>query len=870
MTAADGWDMPKHAGNEAVGAGSDAVAGVRPERAHRSGSIALVLALAGVLVGAALALSLIASEKAQPLIMGLLALLSVVGVFALFAGAVGIIEFSGKTQPNDLTKLISDTSSEGMVVVEVDGRVAYANPSYLRLSGAHSLAEVRVVERLFTGTPDVSEAIYRLAQAARDGRGAVEEMRLSPPLGAFEGAAWYRVKVRPVDRPGRRRASLWSVADVTRERERQENIFQELQHAIDYLDHAPAGFLSVDSTGEVVYVNATLAGWLDYDLAQFGSGGLKITDIVPGDGAALLGSVAGGAGEVRTEIHDLDLRKRGGQSLPVRVFHRVAFGYDGSPGPSRTLVLNRSAGEDVAEGQRAAEVRFARFFNNTPLAIATITREGRLARTNGPFARLFGAYFKGQDASEPRSILAVAAERERPALLTAVEAAAEGRGDIPPIEIALDGEGNRSARFFVTSSERDGDEGEVAIIYALDTTEQKALEAQFAQAQKMQAVGELAGGVAHDFNNVLQGILGYADLLLVNHRPTDPSFQDIMQIKQNANRAAGLVRQLLAFSRRQTLRPQVMHFGEVLSDLSMLLKRLLGERIALDVRHGRDLWPVKADLTQFEQVVVNLAVNARDAMPEGGKLAIRTRNVPAADAEGVGNPPMPAADHVLIEIEDSGTGIPQEIIDKIFQPFFTTKEVGKGTGLGLSMVYGFVKQSGGFIFCDSKVGAGTTFRIYLPRFAGEEADTAAEAAQAAKKEQAGQPPVQQTGADLTGQGTVLLVEDEEAVRAFGARALSQRGYTVLEAASGVDALEVVAAHEGSIDLIVSDVVMPEMDGPTLLKELRQRGITAKIVFVSGYAEEAFRKNLPEGEEFGFLPKPFSLKQLIEAVKAHFV
>ncbi len=858
MTVLDGSGMAKRTGQDGT-----VNAGKSVHRTPRSGSAALLLVLAGVLVGAAIALSLLATEKAQPLIVGLLALLAVVGVFALFAGAVGIIEFSGRALRNDLTKAIADSALEGMLVVDSDGRVIYANQAYLKIAGTNGTENLPTVERLLTGASDVSEAIYRLAQAARDQKAAAEEVRLSPPLGAVEGVAWYRVKVRPVERASGRQTTLWTVADISRERERQENVFQELQHAIDYLDHAPAGFMSVDAGGDVVYMNATLANWLDYDLAQFGSGGLSLADLVPGDGAALLAAVTGGAGEVRTEIHDLDLRRRTGQSLPVRLFHRVAFGYDGMPGASRTLVLNRSAGEDVAEGQRAAEVRFARFFNNTPLAIAAINRYGRIARTNGPFARLFGPVFKGMDASEPRSILAVVAERDREGLTEAIAAAAEGKGEIAPLDLALAGDGAKSARFFVSSVEHEEDDGEAAIVYAIDTTEQRALELQFAQAQKMQAVGELAGGVAHDFNNVLQGIMGYADLLLVNHRPTDPSFQDIMQIKQNANRAAGLVRQLLAFSRRQTLRPQVMNFGEVLSDLTMLLKRLLGERVELDVRHGRDLWAVRADLMQFEQVVVNLAVNARDAMPEGGKLSIRTRNMPSEESAALNYPAMQVADYVLVEIQDTGTGIPQDIIDKIFQPFFTTKEVGKGTGLGLSMVYGFVKQSGGFVFCDSVVGEGTTFRIFLPRHAGDEAEEQAGGTQPGPAEPAVRPPQP----DLTGNGTVLLVEDEEAVRAFGARALAQRGYTVLEAASGVEALQVVEEHDGSIDLIVSDVVMPEMDGPSLLGELRQRGVTAKIIFVSGYAEEAFSRNLPVGEEFAFLPKPFSLKQLIEAVKS---
>src|SRR4051794_15410304 len=637
---------------------SETPTGASIDRSERPGRVGLLLFLAALLVGAALSLSFVAPERAQPLILLLLALLGMAGVFFLFAMAIGAVQFSGQGARNDLTKAMADTAADGLVVVEDDGRILYANESYLVLAGGDSFADLKPVERLFVGAPEVSEAIYRLAQAARDGRAASEEVRVSPPPAGGRDFGWYRIRVRPLARPDGRTATLWTIADVTHERERQENVFQELQHAIDYLDHAPAGFLSIDPEGAVIYMNATLAAWLGHDLAQVGSGGLRLADVVSPNIAAMMTSVAATSGDVRTETFDVDLRRRSGQPLPVRLYHRVAFGQDGAPGASRTLVLNRSAGEDVAEGQRAAEVRFARFFNNTPLAIATINRSGRIARSNGPFARLFGDIFKGMDASEPRSILSLAAERDKDALRQALVAAEQGRGDISPVEIALAGEGARSARVFVSSVENEGEDGEVAIVYALDTTEQRALEAQFAQAQKMQAVGELAGGVAHDFNNVLQGIMGYADLLLVNHRPTDPSFQDIMQIKQNASRAAGLVRQLLAFSRRQTLRPQVMHFGDVLSELSMLLKRLLGERVELDVRHGRDLWPVRADLTQFEQVVVNLAVNARDAMPDGGRLSIRTSNVNATEPVSAGEQVMPAADYVLIEIQDSGTGIP--------------------------------------------------------------------------------------------------------------------------------------------------------------------------------------------------------------------
>src|SRR5690606_16767584 len=226
-----------------------------------------------------------------------------------------------------------------------------------------------------------------------------------------------------------------------------------------------------------------------------------------------------------------------------------------------------------------------------------------------------------------------------------------------------------------------------AIVYAVETTEQKALEAQMAQSQKMQAVGQLAGGIAHDFNNVLTAIIMASDLLLANHRPSDQSFPDIMNIKQNANRAASLVRQLLAFSRKQTMRPEVLNLTDVLADLRMLLSRLAGSDIKLTVDHGRDLWPVKADIRQFEQVIVNLTVNARDAMPDGGELAVRTRNAPQAECGAFCYRELQPAEYVQVEVADTGTGIRPDVLAKSFEPFFTTKEVGKGSGLGLSMVY---------------------------------------------------------------------------------------------------------------------------------------------------------------------------------------
>jgi two-component system, cell cycle sensor histidine kinase and response regulator CckA len=818
----------------------------------RIGNPVLILAFALLLAGAIAAFFFLPNDEGTTLAILLLALFAVAGICASFAFAARLLQFSGQASKNDVTKLICDGNTEGLIVTGAGGKIIYANDAYLTLAGASGLADLRVVERLFSGSPEISEAIYRLAQAARERKSATEELRLSPPLGGFGGIGWYNIKVRPLALASARRASLWSVADVTREREKQEKVFQELRQAIDFLDHAPAGFFSCGRNGDVSYMNATLSAWLGYDPAEAGTGGLKLTDFVAGDAAAFVASAAGGAGEVRTEQFDIDLKCRNGQSLPVRLLHGVAFGQDGAPGPSRTLVLSRAPGEEPAQDLRTGEMRFARVFNATPMAIAMLDKSGQITRSNAAFARLMPEALKQPDGAA-RSIFAGILDRDHGAVDAAIAAAFQSTPDIPPVDTALAGEGERSARlFFAAADEQDGNG---VTIYALDTTEQRALQSNFAQSQKMQAIGQLAGGVAHDFNNVLTAIIGYCDLLLANHRPTDPSFRDINQIKQNANRAASLVRQLLAFSRRQTLRPQVLQLGDVLSDLQMLMRRLVGEKIDLELRHGRDLWLVEADVNQFEHVLVNLIVNARDAMPQGGKIILRTRNVTAAECAGFNEASLDPDDYVAIEVEDFGHGIAPEVKDKIFEPFFTTKEIGKGTGLGLAMVYGIVKQTGGYVFCSSTVGKGTVFTILLPHYIPDETLASRSIEQAAAP-----------SADLTGQGTILLVEDEEAVRAFGARALASRGYTVLQAASGSEALQIVEQNGGKIDLVVSDVVMPEMDGPTMFGELRKRGVKAKVIFVSGYAEDAFAKNLPEGEDFSFLPKPFSLKQLIGAVK----
>lgn len=823
-----------------------------------------LLVLIGVVIAALVGTFIyLGEEVARPFLLFILGVLAVFGIFTLFASAVGLLRF-GEGAPLRSHEYPFLESLEGAhTITNNEGQLIFADLSYAKLIGAVSEQDIRSVERVFGLEEGLSEPIFRLSVAASEGRAVNEELRLEHPIGDTESAAsgprWYRISVRPVlsadnTKVDMEARTIWRVEDITRDREDQEFAFQELQNVINYLDHAPAGFFSAESDGKITYLNATLAGWLGLDLTEFEPGKLHLHSIVRGDGAALLNAVKASPGEVRTETIDLDFVKRNGQSLPVRLLHLTPFKANGAPGPTRTIVLNRSSIDQPDDNLADGGAKFQRFFNSAPIAIAGIDRQGRLARANAAFIRQFQT---GALEDNQVRLLDLFAESNHDKLIAAVDAAMDQQSEIQPVDATLNAEDQGDARLFISAvtgvTPNGPSDQEVAVVYAIDTTQQRALEQQFAQGQKMQAIGQLAGGIAHDFNNMLTAIIGFSDLLLQNHGPSDPSFQDIMNIKNNANRAAGLVRQLLAFSRRQTLRPTVIDLRDVIEDLSILLERLLGENVRLAVTHGRDLWPVKADLNQLEQVIINLSVNARDAMPDGGDLSISTQNLTPAECDPLEMKGLVPAEYVIISVTDSGTGMTEEVMSKIFEPFFSTKDVGKGTGLGLATVYGIIKQTGGYVYPVSELGSGTTFKILLPRHIAEE--VAVEEVQPVEAPQ-----------DLSGSASILLVEDEEAVRAFSARALQARGYTVHEASSGVHALDVMSEVEGKIDLVVSDVVMPEMDGPTLLSELRKVRPELKIIFVSGYAEEAFEKHLAEGEKFHFLPKPFSLKQLATKVK----
>ncbi|MFV0410248.1 MAG: ATP-binding protein [Paracoccus sp. (in: a-proteobacteria)] len=480
-----------------------------------------------------------------------------------------------------------------------------------------------------------------------------------------------------------------------------------------------------------------------------------------------------------------------------------------------------------------------------PIAILRLARDGTVLHVNPP-----AEPYCGPDA-EGRHISSLLDGLGRP-FGDWLSEAAMARAQTAPEVLRARHAGQE--RFIQVALHVEVEGSDTLIAVLSDARALKTLEDQFVQSQKMQAVGQLAGGIAHDFNNLLTAIGGHCDLLMLRHDKGDPDFADLDQISQNANRAASLVSHLLAFSRKQTLKPQRLDLRDTIADLSHMLNRLVGEKITLDLRHDPRLDPVRADRGKIEQVIMNLVVNARDAMPDGGRIDIATQNVELTRPQLHERFAVPPGSYVRVTVADQGCGMAANIVGKIFEPFFTTKRVGEGTGLGLSTAYGIVKQTGGYILCDSVLGEGTVFTIYLPVHNGAE-DQAEDAV----------PAPASVAMAATGDQHVLLVEDEAPVRAFASRALRLRGYQVIEAASGEEALELLTDDRLRIDLFVSDVVMPGLDGLTWVRRaLRDRPGT-RVIFMSGYTEEVFEDGRNPVEGSTFLQKPFSLAGLLEVV-----
>jgi len=801
--------------------------------------------LAAIAVGILIlyAAEVISGVRVVAVVVGLAALAAVVGVAALAAHWV----HGGVDRRVDILSQALEASPDAQLIVGPDGRMAYANSAFISFFDPDGGAPL---DRLAAAIADLEAGIdfQRLRTQAMAGARAIAAVPLKDARGAAAG--WFNVAVNPI--PGRPGYSFWHIQDITARHEMERVIRDERNRLVDFLDEAPIGFYSVDADGRFLFVNPTLARWLGATPAELVGGDVRLEQFLaapPAAGALPSDPFGGRAGDApRGEVV---LKSRDGRIIHAWIGQSIA----GSGDELRThsIVRDLTPEREWEAALRLSRERFSRFFANAPIGIALIDRFGRLEETNRQLAELFGSS-PGDLVGQP--LIGFVNEEDRRDLAVKLAGAAEGAAPPGPIEIRIRGPQNKTCVLFLGRLDGgDGGDGGL-MLHFIDVSEQKSLEAQFAQSQKMQAVGQLAGGVAHDFNNLLTAMIGFCDLLLMRFKPGDPSFADIMQIKQNANRAANLVRQLLAFSRQQTLQPRVLDITDVLVELSHLLRRLIGENIELKVVHGRDLGLAKVDQGQLEQVIINLAVNARDAMPGGGTLTIRTGNHTQTSSLRRGSETLPVGDYVVIEVADTGIGIPRENLERIFEPFFSTKEIGSGTGLGLSTVYGIVKQTGGFIFVDSEKRKGATFQIYLPRY--QQSDIAA----AARADPADATPVQ----DLTGAGTVMLVEDEDPVRIFGARALRNKGYNVIEARSGEAALELMAETAETIDLLITDVVMPKMDGPGLVREVRETHPDMKVIFISGYTEDSFRQRLDSDSNIHFLPKPFSLKQLATKVK----
>jgi two-component system, cell cycle sensor histidine kinase and response regulator CckA len=762
-----------------------------------------------------------------------LALLAFLGAGAAILFAAGELRFKtaeGKSEER-FSQLIRVLPC-AVAVTNKKGSIKWGSEAFLNTVGGLGLDQD--LSRLGERHPETAAAIFRLFAEAGGGKSHAETIRLPN----FPAGDPILLRVSPLAEHGSRSALLiWQLEQQTRPApgEKPKN----------GLDALPVPALSVNR---------------DLSVKGANKGFEKLAGCSPiGKQAWSLFRTRRGNPLTRARLRDMI--SKAGSAIPVQI--QNANGY------SRAASLH--VGADMNEAQiwlvtpadpaaGSLDETFDALFSRAPAAMAFMNAKGVVQAANEAFRRLFAASSEEEPAGagfcgKPLpSLVAESSSQNVKDKIAALSASGLSGAELAEIQATLKGSLNRRVRLTVFPAANDTS----LIVQAVETGSAPIIDEQSVQRQKLQAVGELAGGIAHDFNNLLTAIIGFSDLLLRKFRASDPAFKDLMNIKNNATRAAELVKQILAYSRRQTLRPALLKITDVIEEFQATMGRTLGEKVKAKVQHGRDLWFVKADEGQLFQVIMNLAVNARDAMPDGGEIAIATANVTERESLELKDRGLDRGEYVMCEVRDGGTGIKPEHLEKIFDPFFSTKEVGKGTGLGLSTVYGIVKQTGGTIVVDSEIGKGTSFRIYLPRYV----ETEQERAELERKPEAPDKIV-----DLTGKGTVLLVEDEETVRSFASRALGTRGYKVLEASTGVEALEIMDRENGQIDLVVSDVVMPEMDGPTLLRHLRQRNPNIRIIFMSGYAEEAFRKNLPADENFVFLPKPFTLKKLAETVKA---
>ena len=789
------------------------------------------------------------------------------GVIALWITSVFLFWMAANQPPTleqrlEVLSVTLDAVPALRILTDGHGVVVYANTW-----GREWLADAVPLDRLSILAAreyDGLEAVARLRQALEAGLADQVEI---PLRGEMPEPDWFQVGIRPLTQMAD--LLVWSLEDITARKAINDILSQERQDLADFLDFMPTGVYSVDVDGRFHYANQRFAQWLGMNPDDVLN--LSLDDVI--DGPARPDPDSEWQGEIR-------FRNSTGEAIDALVFQGS---YDDA-GMTRTRsIAIRDVSADL-DGDTSGGSRFRALFDSAPVAIAIADPDGAVSDCNQAFARLV---HRNREDLMGDNLTNFLADDDRRALRGELDRVLSGNVESAQVDARLIGTASVQVSIFLgpLSGPLAAAAGEIegAVVHVIDTTEQKNLEVQFAQAQKMQAMGQLAGGVAHDFNNLLTAMIGFCDLLLQRHAAGDPSFADIMQIKQNSNRAANLVRQLLAFSRKQPLQPQELNCTDHLTELSHLLTRLIGESIEYKLIHGRDLGVVRVDPGQFDQIIINLAVNARDAMPGGGTLTITTGTKLFESPTQLGADQVPAGRYVTISVAGTGKGIAREDIGRIFEPFFSTKKEtpGAGTGLGLATVYGIVRQTGGFILVESAPGEGATFTIYLPRLspenAAEESADARPPDEISMRATEAEDPVALAGkigramakksgeGDLSGSGTVLLVEDEDAVRVFASRALKNNGYSVLEARTGEQAMDILRDTD-HLDLLITDMMMPGMDGGTLARFVRVERPDVRIILISGYSEEVARGDVVDSPDIHFLPKPFSLGQLATKVK----
>ncbi|MFQ5563410.1 MAG: ATP-binding protein [Parvularculaceae bacterium] len=736
---------------------------------------------------------------------------------------------------------VLDADPDARLITRRDGVVAYANPAYFALAreaGVIGPAGLPPrIDRLFAQQGAETTKVFRLCRAAKSAAPAEEIIYQRIGLKSGGRRRRFEVSVHPI--PDCEDHVSWRLRELPIEEEDHDAL------AAAYADYLRPVF-AIERSGQIAWSNAAMRKALGA-----ARGGLDhIDDIILGETGELIRALW----RVDQTPQKARVRRRGADPAEGRftAFRRGGVG-------EGFVCVELAVDDPGAFGED--EFSLSGDISEAPFGVAMIEgeigRDARVVEANKTFAEAFGASKRNAPLSKafPQKVMDdLAAEIRRRA-----NAASAPR----TIEAAI-GTG-AAARCYALYARpvrrRRGAYGSRrTLLYSVDISERKMMEQDYAQDQKLKAIGHLAGTVAHDFNNLLQVVLGNCELLMLRHPAGDPSYQELVLVRENAQRAANMTKQLLAYSRKQTLQPEILSITEVLRDFARFLDRAIGEKVKLNLVNGRGLPEIKADRRQLETAIMNLAVNARDAIaPEGGVLTIRTKAMSAEDVKATSLPGLSEQDHLLIEVSDTGPGVPEEIADKIFDPFFTTKDVGKGTGLGLSTVHGVIGQMGGKIFLDNTDGGGAVFRIYLPaRLAVEDEEP---------EEIVAAEPVPGAVADVTGAGRVLVVEDEDPVRSFVVNTLERCGYEVTEAEDGDEALEILAEDADGFDLIISDVMMPEVDGPTLIERARARSHAPKaILFMSAYAETTVREQLNAIEGAAYIQKPFSLNALATRVK----